>query len=78
MTQNNVIIRAAGLCCGCAKYYNYQTYSSHPQRERSFVETNFVQTPKGSGVTQILPEPKSASSKVTMNTCTGILAGLAL
>jgi hypothetical protein len=29
------------------------------QRERSFVETNFVQTPKGSGVTQILPDPKS-------------------
>ena len=31
------------------------------QRERSFVETNFVQTPKGSGVTQILPEPKSGT-----------------
>ena len=31
------------------------------QRERSFVETNFVQTPKGSGVTQILPEPKSGA-----------------
>jgi len=36
------------------------------QRERSFVETNFVQTPKNSNITQILPEgvktPKVASS----------------
>ena len=29
------------------------------QRERSFVETNFVQTPKMSNITQILPEPVS-------------------
>ena len=30
------------------------------QRERSFVETNFVQTPKVSNITQILPEPSSS------------------
>ena len=33
------------------------------QRERSFVETNFVQTPKTTNITQILPEP--ASTPVT-------------
>ena len=32
------------------------------QRERSFVETNFVQTPKTTNITQILPETSAASS----------------
>jgi len=33
------------------------------QRERSFVETNFVQTPKNSNITQILPEGSKTPGK---------------
>ena len=33
------------------------------QRERSFVETNFVQTPKNSNITQILPEGSKTPAK---------------
>merc|ERR1712098_645920 len=35
------------------------------QRERSFVETNFVQTPKTSNITQILPDSAGASTVST-------------
>jgi len=35
------------------------------QRERSFVETNFVQTPKSSNITQILPESSKTPSSVS-------------
>ena len=40
-------------------------------REHSFVEMNFVQTPKTSGVTQILPEPISRGSLGRTNSSTG-------
>ena len=48
------------------------------QRERSFVETNFVQTPKTTNITQILPEPMSspASASKTSGGVAGTQGGL--